>query len=92
MSSTDPIVAALLRERAGLVQRGLTERIKQVDKQLQLRGHAEPETPQGRSTPPTQTADLKTVREWAAEQDLECPARGRIPDAVMELFTEAHRD
>ncbi|MEV6546424.1 hypothetical protein [Streptomyces sp. NPDC051665] len=59
MSTEDPMVAALLRERVGLVQRGLTDRVDQVDEQLRLRG-AEPPTgektedatPSSRSTPP----------------------------------------
>jgi hypothetical protein len=40
----DPMVAALLREREGLVQRGLKERVAQVDEQLKLRGY----TPTGK--------------------------------------------
>lgn len=40
----DPMVAALLREREGLVQRGLKERVDQVDAQLKLRGY----TPTGK--------------------------------------------
>src|SRR5690349_9950305 len=58
--SADPMVAALLRERAGLVQRGLDDRVAQVDEQLRLRGYHQPgkkaEQPAGapveRSTPP----------------------------------------
>lgn len=40
----DPMVAALLREREGLVQRGLDDRIAQVDEQLRLRGYTPPNT------------------------------------------------
>ncbi|NUP45350.1 MAG: hypothetical protein HOY76_52070 [Streptomyces sp.] len=53
----DSMVAALLREREGLVQRGLTDRVAEVDEQLKLRG-AEPPTDDkpsrasSRSTPP----------------------------------------
>jgi len=53
----DTMVAALLREREGLVQRGLTDRVAEVDEQLKLRG-AEPPAegksakPASRSTPP----------------------------------------
>lgn len=54
----DSMVAALLREREGLVQRGLTDRVAEVDEQLKLRG-AEPPAddkadaqPASRSTPP----------------------------------------
>ncbi|MFE1749000.1 hypothetical protein ACFW88_00340 [Streptomyces anandii] len=56
--SEDPMVAALLREREGLVQRGLTDRVAQVDEQLRLRGHTPPDSdgdtarPASRSTPP----------------------------------------
>ncbi|MET7643043.1 hypothetical protein ABZS83_05240 [Streptomyces sp. NPDC005426] len=42
----DPMVAALLRERAGYVTRGMSDRVAQVDEQLALRGHTVPdETP-----------------------------------------------
>ncbi|MFI0424220.1 hypothetical protein [Spongiactinospora sp. 9N601] len=57
----DPMIAALLRQRDGYVQRGLADRVAQVDEQLTLRGHTPPKTlpaPGGqqegaaRSTPP----------------------------------------
>lgn len=61
--STDPMVAALLRERAQLVQRGLDDRVRQVDDQLALRGYEAPETgdgeegaPKGRRAPTKRTA------------------------------------
>ncbi|MFF5977169.1 hypothetical protein ACFY7C_37355 [Streptomyces sp. NPDC012769] len=38
----DTMIAALLREREGLVQRGLDERVAQVDEQLKLRGYKPP--------------------------------------------------
>lgn len=38
----DPMVAALLREREGYVQRGMADRIAQVDEQLRLRGYEKP--------------------------------------------------
>ena len=58
----DKNVAALLRERASLVSRGLTDRVQQVDKQLASLGHsdAEPEraeAPRGRRSKSTETAD-----------------------------------
>lgn len=57
--STDPMIAALLREREGYLRMGKTERVAAVDEQLALRGYTEAETdqPQGRSTPPKQTSD-----------------------------------
>jgi hypothetical protein len=42
----DSMVAALLREREGLAQRGLTDRVGEVDEQLKLRGY----TPDGERT------------------------------------------
>lgn len=61
----DRMIAALLRERDGLVAQGKTERVAQVDEQLALRGYtpeekpeARKQAPQGRSaTPPKQTKD-----------------------------------
>lgn len=54
--SEDPMVAALLRERAGYVGRGMNDRVAQVDEQLKLRGVEPPadDKPAGasRSTPP----------------------------------------
>lgn len=58
--SVDPVIAALLREREGLVQRGLCDRVAQVDEQLRQLGHRAPVTddpaaakaPASRSTPP----------------------------------------
>lgn len=59
MATEDPLVAALLREREGLVQSGLKDRAAEVDKQLRLHGYeppaadkAEPTKPSSRSTPP----------------------------------------
>ena len=34
--------------------------------------------------------DAKTVRAWAAENDIDVPARGRIPAAVIEAFESAN--
>ena len=52
----DPMVAALLRERAGYAGRGMDERVAQVDEQLKLRGYEPPAddkpAPASRSTQP----------------------------------------
>ncbi|WP_097982259.1 hypothetical protein [Streptomyces sp. f150] len=50
----DPMIAALLRERAGYVSRGMGDRVAQVDEQLALRGHkpAPEDGPVSRSAPP----------------------------------------
>ncbi|MGQ4358868.1 hypothetical protein [Streptomyces sp. SAS_272] len=61
MASTDNMLAALKRERAGYVSRGLAARVAQVDEEIaRLRVEDDPQTedPQGRTaTPPQQTAD-----------------------------------
>jgi hypothetical protein len=43
--TSDPMIAALLRERAGYVTRGLDERVAEVDAQLQARGYTDPQAP-----------------------------------------------
>lgn len=55
----DTMIAGLLRERAGYVQRGLDDRVAQVDEQLKARGYeppadekTEPAKLSSRSTPP----------------------------------------
>lgn len=69
----DRMIAALLRERAGLVSLGKTDRVEQVDEQLKLYGYepdgakaatqedgkpaARKQAPQGRSARPLQTGD-----------------------------------
>lgn len=54
----DRMIAALKRERAGYVARGLDERVAQVDAQLELRGYsteaAESKDTEPRSDPPKQ--------------------------------------
>lgn len=60
MASTDNIIAALKRERAGYVSRGLTDRVDQVDAEItRLREESsEPaDQPEGRTASPQQTAD-----------------------------------
>ncbi|MYV64441.1 hypothetical protein GT043_00350 [Streptomyces sp. SID2131] len=59
----DPMVAALLREREGLKQRGLDDRVKQVDDQLKYHGYrprratAKEPTPPAPPVPPADPAD-----------------------------------
>jgi hypothetical protein len=57
--TSDPMVAALLRERDGLVQRGLDDRIAQVDEQLALRGYSTADASTGASEDPPQRSDAK---------------------------------
>jgi hypothetical protein len=61
MASNENMIAALLRERAGYEAQGKTDRVRQVDKQLEHYGYSpeqdDKDGPQGRTTPPQQTAD-----------------------------------
>ncbi|MBT2379026.1 hypothetical protein J7E90_17130 [Streptomyces sp. ISL-111] len=59
----DPMVAALLRERAGYVNRGMGDRVTQVDEQLALRGH----TPAQETAPVSRTAPPKNRRQRPPE-------------------------
>jgi hypothetical protein len=42
----------------------------------------------GRTTEPL--PDNATIRAWAAQQDIDCPDRGRVPNAVLDAYREAH--
>lgn len=65
--SDDPMVAALLREREVLVQRGLADRVAQVDEQLRLRGATPPGDGKPAGKPATRSAPPKGRRTRAAE-------------------------
>lgn len=62
----DPMVAALLRERAGYVNRGLDDRVAQVDEQLALRGYTPPGGKQ-KSAQVSRTAPPKARRQPRTE-------------------------
>lgn len=34
----------------------------------------------------------KEIRAWAATNDIECPAMGRVPQSVVEAYAEAHSE
>ncbi|MCX6406009.1 MAG: Lsr2 family protein [Propionibacteriales bacterium] len=36
------------------------------------------------------SVDAKAVREWAQEQGLDVPARGRVPSSLIEAYQSAH--
>lgn len=64
MASDDPMVAALLRERAGYLRTGREDRAALVDEQLAHRGYKDPavEPPHGRTAPPKQTAEQQPAQ------------------------------
>ncbi|MEU5707881.1 hypothetical protein [Streptomyces flaveolus] len=64
----DTMIAGLLREREGLVQRGLDDRVAQVDEQLRLRGYEPTEQQKAEPNP----GQRKTEQEQRAE-----PPKGR---------------
>ena len=70
MAKDERMIAALLREREGYKRRGLDDRVRQVDEQLQHYGHKpepdESDGPQGRTAPPQQTAAGKPPAKKAA--------------------------
>lgn len=54
---------------------------------------AEAEPVQVPDSPGTDTTPVpKDVRAWAAEQGIEVPARGKLPDAVVEQYQAAHTE
>lgn len=65
MAEDKRMVAALLRERDALAQQGKSDRVKQVDEQLEHygyksddeKGSPRKQAPQGRSSKPQQTGD-----------------------------------
>lgn len=46
-----------------------------------------------RGTPPSRRSDVaadpKTIRAWASDNGVDCPARGRVPQAVVDAYTAA---
>jgi hypothetical protein len=46
-------------------------------------------TRRSRNVAPKQTSDAAVIREWAAANGIEVPARGRIPKAVAEQYAAA---
>lgn len=80
----DTMIAALLREREGLVQRGLKDRVAQVDEQLKIRGYKR--TPAGKGKPPVgftpaAAGDQTTAAE---EQAQEQAPKGRSQQAPQQ--------
>ena len=53
-------------------------------------GAAAPRRAAGRSTSGV-VSDAKAIRAWAEENDVEVPARGRIPGAVVEQWKAAQQ-
>ncbi|MFF0510961.1 hypothetical protein [Streptomyces sp. NPDC004250] len=65
----DTMIAALLREREGLVQRGLDDRVKQVDEQLRLRGYKQPRRGQQKTPAETAASEKEAAEKAAADKE-----------------------
>jgi len=68
-----------------------TERQAKVDKLAALKAEADTLRAElGAGKPKAGRSDLgKVVREWAKESGVECPARGRVPQKVLDQYTKA---
>jgi hypothetical protein len=79
----DTMIAALLREREGLVQLGKKDRVAQVDEQLRLRGYKPRRTQDKQQpSPTTPQASAPTPAEAqksSEEQQRNEPPKGRQP-------------
>ena len=42
------------------------------------------------SKPAQQTRDWKQIRAWAADNNIDCPATGKVPNAVVDAYDQAH--
>jgi hypothetical protein len=87
MARDDNMIAALKRERASYVARGMDDRVAQVDEQLAHYGH-EPskksqtdEEPQGRQTP---DAQQQTTSSSGSNDDSKTPARKTTAPAAKK--------
>lgn len=84
------MIAALLREREGYERRGQTDRVRQVDEQLEHYGYEpkpEPkdQEPQGRTAPPAASADAGPPTAPADnEQPAAKPAAARARGAAAK--------
>ncbi|MCH5677834.1 hypothetical protein [Streptomyces gilvus] len=71
----DTMTAALLREREGYVQRGMKDRVAQVDEQLKLRGY---KPQRGRQQkPPAEQKAAETEQQKAEQEQRSEPPKGR---------------
>lgn len=51
---------------------------------------ARPKLTTAAQQPQAPTADSQAIRRWAAEADVPCPPKGRVPRSVAEAFAKAH--
>lgn len=96
MARDDNMIAALKRERALYVSRGLDDRVAQVDEQLAHYGHTPPAAPEGRTPPSSQQqtanastpADLQTKppakKAAATAKKAAAPAKDKADDPAAQ--------
>jgi hypothetical protein len=78
----------VIEDRATAELRGEEQRLADELRRVreQLRGGSKT------STSTTSGATPKQIREWAAANDIECPARGKVPNSVREAYDAAQAD
>jgi hypothetical protein len=78
----------VIEDRATAELRGEEQRLADKLRRVreQLRG--------GNKTSNSTTSGVtpKQIREWAAANDIECPARGKVPNSVREAYDAAQAD
>jgi hypothetical protein len=78
----------VIEDRATAELRGEEQRLADELRRVreQLRG--------GNKTSSSTTSGVtpKRIREWAAANDIECPARGKVPNSVREAYDAAQAD
>jgi hypothetical protein len=88
MASNDNMIAALKRERAAYVSRGMDDRVRQVDEQLEHFGCApEEQEPQGRTASPQETADQGKVSAKKTAAKKTASAKPPTPTGPTEAQT-----
>jgi hypothetical protein len=75
-------------------EKQVRDRIAALEKEMaaaqeQLR-EIRPSKATGRRPATTDGPTPKEIRAWAAEQGIECPTRGRVPNTVTDAYRDAH--
>ena len=82
MDAIDRLDAVWAENAAKAELRAERDRLKAQLKKVeaQLRGGATP----------APARDWKAIREWAADSGLDCPATGKVPNAIVDAYDQAH--
>ena len=82
MDAIDRLDAVWAENAAKAELRAERDRLKAQLKKVeaQLRGGATP----------APARDWKAIRAWAADSGLDCPATGKVPNAIVDAYDQAH--